>query len=211
MTIDFSPVKNNEITYLEFARQFSVDDLRVATNAYYDLVAEILEGADDAQIAHIPDDPHADDPYAVEGEEHIGWSLAHLVLHVTATLEEGAAFGSLVARGIPAGGRLRVEPDWKLFTTCDQVYQRLKESRRIVNAYFDTWPDEPSLDTMRDLSPKFVARFGEMNAPATYLFALKHFDDHMGQLREVAAQAREAAANGTIRTLADFPHLAASS
>ena len=57
------------------------------------------------------------------------------------------------------------------------------------NAYIETWPDEPLLDTMRDVSERFTARFGEMNAPAAFLFALSHEVGHYAQIEEVRRQA----------------------
>lgn len=191
MFIDFAPVRQHEVQILEFSRNFTVNDLRVAVNTYYETVSDILKGVNDQQIIFEPYDPHAHDPFAKEGEEHIGWNLAHLVLHVTASLEEGAGFSSILARGIKLGGRLRYEPEWRTFTTRAQVMQRLEESRRIVLSYLNTWPDRPNLEILRDLSPKMVEKHGEMNAVAVFLFSLMHFDDHLPQFRETARQARE--------------------
>jgi hypothetical protein len=191
MFINFAPVRSHETTILEFSRQFTVEDLRKATNTYYDTILELIKPLTDEQVTFEPHDPHAHDPFAKAGEEHIGWSLAHLVLHVTASLEEGASFSSILARGIKLGGRLRYEPEWQTFTTKAQVIQRLNESRRMVLSYLNAWPDEPHLEILRELSPKFVEKFGEMNAPAAFLFSLMHFDDHLEQFREAARQARE--------------------
>ena len=101
MLIDFSPVDRHEVQMLEFAKQFSLADLKAATNASIDFMLDIIKDMSDAQLTFLPYDPDADDPHAVEGEEKIGWSLAHLVVHVTASAEEGAAFSSMLARGIP--------------------------------------------------------------------------------------------------------------
>lgn len=191
MFIDYSPVRSGETKMLEFSRRFTPVDLRAETSALYNAVHDIIKDMTDAQITHIPYDPHANDTHAVAGEENIGWSLAHLVLHVTASAEEGAAFGSLLARGIPAGGRLRYEPDWKTYTTKAQVIERLEESRRIVLAYLDAWPNQPHLDVLRDLSPRYIEKVGQMNATATHLSSLMHMDEHLDQFREAARQARE--------------------
>jgi hypothetical protein len=115
------------------------------------------------------------------------------VLHVTASAEEWAAVSSLLARGIAFGrDRLRYEPDWHTFTTRAQVDQRLVESRRMRLAYLDTFPDEPHLNVMRDLSERFIANNGNVNAIVAYLFGLKHEMAHLDQMRETARQMRAA-------------------
>ena len=75
-----------------------------------------------------------------------------MIAHVTASSEEGAAFSSLTARGIPASERPRYETPWRDITTVEQVIQRLEESRRMRHAYLDTWPDNPHLDVYREIS-----------------------------------------------------------
>ncbi len=201
MLIDFALVRSGEQNLMELAQGMSADDLKAATNASLDLILEILGDATDAELVHMPDDPNADDPYAKPGEEHIGWSLAHLVAHVTASAEEDAAMSSILARGIPytREPRLRWETPWRAFQTREQVLQRVAESRRIRLAYLDAWPDEPHLDVFRELSERFVAKFGPQNAPATLLFGLRHEADHYDQLRDARAQAAAALAASAIR------------
>jgi hypothetical protein len=113
---------------------------------------------------------------------------------VTASSEEWAAYSSILARGIvyPAEPRLRCETPWREITTKAQCVQRLQESRRIRLGYLDAWPDAPRLDVLRELSPRFVERFGELNAPACFLFGLKHEVEHLPQMAEAARQARAA-------------------
>lgn len=194
MLIDFSPVDNHEMHLIEFSQRFSIDDLRAATNTHIDMLLDIIADADDAQIAYIPDDPFADDPEADNPEDrYLGWSLAHLIVHVTASAEESAGQSSMLARGISLGGRQRYETYWRTVTTKAQAVQRLEESRRMCLAYLAAWPDVPMLDVYRDVSPRFTERNGLMNATATYLYGLKHTDGHIEQLRETARQAREAA------------------
>jgi len=194
--IDFSPVNNGEMKLLEFSNRFSVADLKAATNASIDFMLDIIKDMNDAQMTFLPHDPNADDPYAVPGEEHIGWSLAHLIVHVTATSEEGAALSSVLARGIPyvREPRLRYETNWHTVTTKAECVQRLEESRRIRLAYLDTWPDTPHLDVFRELSERALERLGPLNAPASFLNGLKHEIGHHEQMREVAQQARAAVA-----------------
>lgn len=195
MSIDFAPVKKGEIKILDYARQFTLDDLRRATNTSIDFMLHLVERSTDEMIAFIPDDPDANDPYAPPDLQHVGWSLGHLVAHVTASSEEWAAYSSILARGIvyPAEPRLRFETDWEIITTRAQAIQRLEESRRMRLAYLDTWPDRPHLNVLRQLSPRYVERHGEMNAPACFLFGLQHEMGHQEQFKEVYRQAREAA------------------
>ncbi len=187
--IDFSPVQNNEMKMLEFAQQFTVDDLRAATNESIDALLDMINGLSDEQVTFDPLDPGANDPYAVEGEENIGWSIAHLVAHVTASSEEGAAISSMLARGVKAKLRNRYETPWRDIVTHVQCVQRLKESRRMRLAFLDTWPDEPHLDVYRKVSKEFVELFGQSNAPAAFLFSLRHETGHYDQIREVRKQA----------------------
>lgn len=196
MLPDFTPVTSGETTLIEWSRQqnLTTNDLRRFTVGVLDEIAAIIGDADDAGVTFIPDDPNADDPHAPEPERYQGWSLAHLVCHTTATSEEWAAVSSILARGIVYGRdpRPRYEPDWHLLKTRAQVDQRLAESRRMRLGYLDTFPDEPHVHVLRDMSERFIANNGPINAFAAYLFGLKHELSHMDQIRETARQMREA-------------------
>lgn len=196
MSFDFAPVENNEMTLLQFSKNFTVEDLRAITNESIDTLLKIVQGLNDTQVTFLPHDPEADDPFAKPGEEKIGWSIAHLVVHVTASSEEWATYSSFLARGIPypAEPRLRYETEWKSVTTTAQCIQRLEESRRIRLGYLAAWPDQPNLEIKRELSPRFIEKFGQFNAPACFLFGLKHEFGHYAQFREVARQAKAATA-----------------
>ncbi|MDE2775529.1 MAG: DinB family protein [Chloroflexota bacterium] len=189
--IDFSPMRAGELTYLEFAARENIGPaaLKQLSDESVDFLLGFLEGLKDADIVFEPADPDADDPFAVEGEEEIGWNFGHLIAHVTASSEEGAALSSLLARGVPAAERPRYETPWRAIKSVAQVRQRLEESRRMRNAYLETWPDAPLLDVCRDVSERFSARFGEMNAPAAFLFGLSHEVGHYEQIEEVRRQA----------------------
>jgi hypothetical protein len=180
----------------EFSRQFSVADLKAAMNDSIDFMLNIIKDMSDAQVAFIPDDPNANDPHAVPGEEHIGWSLAHLIVHATASSEEGAAYSSILARGIPypREPRLRYETNWHTVKTKAECIQRLEESRRMRQALLDTWPDNPQLDVHCELPERALEILGPLNAPAAFLNSLKHEVGHHEQFIEVARQAREAIA-----------------
>ncbi|MFQ3534729.1 MAG: DinB family protein [Aggregatilineales bacterium] len=192
MLIDFSPVRQGGVKLLDFSQRFTFHDLRLAVNAYIDATLDLLADCNDAVLTFEPHDPEAHDPFAPTADQRIGWNLAHLVLHVTASLEEGAAFCSILGRGVPIGGRLRYEPDWRMFTQREQVVGRLEESRRICLAYLDTLPEPPHLDILREMPEQYIAFFGQLNAPANLLLGLLHWDDHMAQMRDAKAQARAA-------------------
>lgn len=195
MAVDYTPLYNGEVKWFDLAQDLTLDDLRAETHRLYDTVRDILADCTDADITFDPYDPHADDPHAETDEErHIGWTLGHLVAHITASNEEGAVFSSLLARGIPAGGRLRNEVPWEKIDTVEKALHRLEESRRMVMAYLDTWPDNPDLHTLREIrSERARAYFGPINAPAAYLTGLSHHNEHIPQFEEVRRQAKAAA------------------
>ncbi len=193
MTIDFAPVRENAMKLEQFAQDYTVDDLRTLTRDLLGKIRAIVEAANDEQVVFLPFDPDANDPAALPGEEHIGWSLAHLVLHTTASAEESAAISSLLARGVVYGRepRLRYEPRWQDVTSKAQVMQRLDECQRICLAYLDAWPDRPLLEIYRDSSANSLEKHGRLNAVANYLHGFRHMDGHLAQFREVLRQALE--------------------
>lgn len=186
---DFGPALRRELKYDAFSADITQDQLITATNTSIDYLLTLLDGLSDADVVFDPVDEEANDPYAVAGEESIGWSVAHLIAHVTASSEEGAAFSSLLARGVPIGGRLRYETPWRDITTVEMCRQRLEESRRMRLAYLKTWPDAPQLDVYREMSERFEAAFGRMNAVGAFLFGLAHEVGHYDQLVDVRTQA----------------------
>lgn len=194
--IDFSPMRDGDVSFIDYAAQAKLGpaELRALSDESIDHLLGLIDGLSDADIVFAPEDPEADDPFAVEGEETIGWNFGHLIAHVTASSEEGAALSSLLARGIPASERPRYETPWRDIMTTAHVRQRLHESRRMRNAYLETWPDAPLLAVVRDVSERFTAKFGEMNAPAAFLFGLSHEVGHYEQIEEVRRQALAARA-----------------
>ena len=185
MLINFQSVFNKEITFSDLASQFDNAGLGNALSSYIDFTLQIVNSLTDEQAVHVPHDPTADDPYAASEEErHAGWSLAHLVMHVTASAEEAAAFSSILARGISIGGRLRSERDWRQVSTCAEVVARLEECRRICLSYLATWPDQPDLDTVR-IMPEDKS-WMKPNAPMSFLAGLMHWHAHVEQLQKAA-------------------------
>lgn len=189
--IDFTAVHAQPATLYDFAQAYTVTDLIEATNASLDLIRDLIERADNTAVVFDPLDPDAHDANAKPGEETIGWSLAHLICHVTSTSEEYAAYGSILARGIAyvREPRLRYETDWRLIDTQTKALQRLDESRRIRLGYLATFPDVPDTTTQRDISTRYHEMFGPQNALSAVMLGLYHEWQHFDQFREVLRQA----------------------
>lgn len=191
MLIDFTSVRGDRARIAEFSEQFTLADLRAWVSRYVNATREIVDSVTDADLFYLPHDPDANDTFATnEDEKFIGWSLAHLVLHVTASAEEGATFTSLLARGIAlaVGTRTRWEKDWKLVTTRAEIEQRLAECERLCLSYLSAVPDNPHLDVFRNMPEKLSHL--RINAVGALLFSLMHWDEHLPQFRQVADQAR---------------------
>ena len=129
--IDFTPMREGELSYKDYATRENIGtgELRALSDESIDFLLGLLDGLTDADIVFDPEDPDANDPFAVAGEEEIGWSFGHLVAHVTASSEEGAALSSLLARGVAASERPRYETPWRDMQTVAQARQRIEESQ----------------------------------------------------------------------------------
>jgi hypothetical protein len=194
MAVDYTPFIEGDVKWAELAAPYSFDDLRAEYNRLYDEMRQILESTTDKAVAYIPHDPDANDTFAANEEDlHVGWSVGHLVAHVTASNEESVLFTSLLARGIAQEGRIRVETPWEEVDTVAKAVQRIEESRRIVMAYFDAMPDEPRLDVLRVYgNEKAAAYFGDINAKGSAMLGLTHNNEHMAQISKTKKQAEEA-------------------
>lgn len=179
LTIDFPAVTERRKSLPEQTAGLTLDDVRSMANDMYDQLEAYAAGLSDEQIRFVADDP--------DQNEEPGWNFAHIILHITASAEEGMALGSSLARGVEFTGRSRYEPDWETFTTAAQVAQRLTESRRMVNALLETWPDEPNLDNSYE-----HGYFGTMNAIAHANVGLLHAQLMMPQVAEIVRQAKAA-------------------
>jgi len=194
--VDFTPILNREKKFIDLWRDdnLTIQDLREATDTSIDYLLDLIADLEDADIRYEPVDEEANDPHAVEGEENIGWTIGHLIAHVTASSEEGAAYSSLLARGVPdVEARPRYETPWRDVDTKSKAVQRLEESRRIRLSYLDTWPDDPHYDNLRQgLSERAQEYFGDLNAPATFLKGLSHEIGHYDQVKDAITQALKA-------------------
>jgi hypothetical protein len=168
------------------------EDLIFFTNSMIDAMLELVKNIPDLFVTFVPDDPDAEDAWAAtEDEKNIAWTLGHVIVHTTASAEERAAHGSMLARGTQIKGRNRYETPWETIGTTAQVIQRLEESRRMRLAFLDTWPDQPHLDNIYD-QKSYVEAYGELNAVGMTLMGLKHDSEHLPQIAEIVRQAEAA-------------------
>ncbi len=195
--LDFTSVKNKTVSFSDLARDLTKTDLCNLTNEMIDSMLSIISDATDEDVVFVPQDPNADDPFGIPEEKDLVWTLGHVAVHTTASSEESAALALTLARGLIPEGRSRYEVSWRTVQTIDQVCRRFEESRRMRLAMLDAWPDEPHLDVTYAPSP----RFGSYNAISRFIMGLYHDDDHLGQLREIMRQAREARSSNTVHQI----------
>jgi hypothetical protein len=188
--LDFAAVRDKQRTMQDLVSGLRPDDLRRLTNEMVDSILGLIAECADADVTFEPSDPGAHDPAAAtEAELNMPWTLGHLIVHVTASSEEAAAIAAELARGVPhRGGRSRSEVHWTTISTLAQCRGRLEESRRMRLASLDMWPDPPHLDNT------YAPREGAdpVNAVVRFVNGLRHDDDHLAQIADVAAQARAA-------------------
>ncbi|WP_420644636.1 DinB family protein [Candidatus Leptofilum sp.] len=186
--LDFTPVRNKEMSYAELVADLTVADLRDLTNEIIDYQLGLLADCTDADVVFEPNDPEANDPYAEdEADTDLAWNLGHLIVHVTASSEEGAALAAEMARGVVRDGRSRSEVPWQTVKTVAQCRQRLEESRRMRLASLEMWPDEPYLDNV-----KMSERLGRIDAYVRFVYGYSHDQGHLAQIERVIAQAKAA-------------------
>jgi hypothetical protein len=178
MKIDLDAVYTGQVSYAEMMREVQHADLYRMTDELFDALKSILAKATDGAVHFVPSDPTASD------HSEQGWTLSHVVTHLTATLEEAAATAAMLARGVQVEERLRSETPWQKLTTLPMVQARLQESRRACRAFLDAWPDAPHLNVTRTLVPLF----GPMDAVGFYAFGIAHGQGHLDQLRETVHQ-----------------------
>jgi hypothetical protein len=184
--LDFSPVRNNKMTFQQLVAGLTQVDLGRLTNEMIDAQLRLIAACLDCDVVFVPLDPDADDPYATtEAEKNLAWTLGHVIVHVTASSEESAFLAAELARGVPhREARSRYEIPWRTLTTIAACRQRLEESRRMRLASLDIWPDEPHLDNV------YASPYASyVNPVVRFVFGLMHDDSHLGQITEIVRQA----------------------
>ncbi len=185
--LDFSAVRNKEMTFIQLTANLTVADLRRLTNEMVDEQLRLISECTDADVVFVPVDSEAHDPYAEdESDLNLAWTLGHLIVHVTASSEEAAYLAAELARGVPyREGRSRYEVYWETVVSIDQCRARLEESRRMRLASLDLWPAAPHLDN------GYQTKSGlEVNPLVRFVFGLSHDDSHLEQIAEVVRQAK---------------------
>ena len=186
--LDFQPVREKKITLQDLVKDLNKADLRRELNDMYDEISLLIADCTDGHVTFEPIDEKADDPYAIEGEEEIAWTLGHVIVHLTASMEESAAIASELARGVKYHGRSRSEVPWWQARTIEYCRTRLAESRRMCLASLEMWPDTPYMENT------YTPAEGAIPHTAISRFAsgLRHTSDHLGQIAEITLQAKEA-------------------
>lgn len=194
--LDFTPVRNKDITIDRLCADLTKDDLCRLSDEMVDAMLDLIAGCADADVVFVPDDPEAEDTYAEDPDEvSLAWTLGHVIVHTTASAEEAAFLATELARGVPLReGRSRYEVPWRSVTTIEQCRQRLEQSRRMRLASLTMWPEPPHLDN------HFTTRSGaRYNAIVRFVLGLSHDDSHLGQIAGIVRQAREGREMGETR------------
>ena len=187
--MDFQAIRDGVVTLTEYASATTKPHLQDMTNEMVDTVLGLIDGCRDEDVTFEPLDPVANDPWAGTQEEaHMAWTLGHVIVHITASAEEAAALAAELARGVELHGRSRYEVPWREMTTIEACRRRLEESRRMRLASLDLWPDPPHLDNVTQAWQDGP----QVNGVGRFILGLMHSEDHLGQIKDIVAQARAA-------------------
>ncbi len=181
--IDFAPVVQKTATLSQIMADLTLDALRALTNESTDTVLNLIATCTDADVTFVPYDPQATD-----STEGVGWTLGHVIVHITAGAEETSFLAAELARGVAHHGRSRYEIPWETVTTIAQCRQRLEESRRMRLATLDIWPDVPHLDNTVEMP--FLKE--HLNAYGYFGLGLMHDSMHFAHIAEIVRQAQAA-------------------
>ena len=187
--LDYQSVREKKATVQDLVKGLTKDDLRRELNEMYDELQRRIGNVTDADVIFEPVDPDANDPHAVEGEEKLPWTLGHVIVHLTASMEEAASVSQELARGVEYHGRSRWEVPFRRAKTIAFCRARLEESRRMSLAALHMWPDTPHLDNTFSLAlgtPSYTAI-------SRFALGLKHASDHLEHISKILRQAKEAA------------------
>lgn len=186
--LDFQAVRDNVLTLNDLVADQGRAQLAELTNEMIDSILILIADCEDVDVSFEPIDPEAHDPYAETAEEvNMPWSLGHVIVHITASAEESAFLAAELARGIKFHGRSRFEIPWQQIQTLDSCVSRMEESRRMMLASLDMWPDPPHLDNIYQTWEKGPV----VNAVSRFVLGLMHTDSHLDQLREIVMQAEQ--------------------
>ena len=98
--LNFAAHAAQEISFDQLITGLCPQDLRCLTNEMVDAMLVMISASTDADVTFQPLDPFANDPYASDSDEvAMSWTLAHVILHTTASAEEAAALAAELARG----------------------------------------------------------------------------------------------------------------
>ncbi|GAB4158082.1 MAG: DinB family protein [Candidatus Promineifilaceae bacterium] len=186
--LDFTAVRDGEMTMDELIAGLTVADLRRLTDEMVDRMLALIADCTDEDVVFMPWDPNANDAYALdEGERGLAWTLGHVIVHTTASAEESAALAAELARGVAYHGRSRAEAPWRQMKTIGQCRARLEESRRMRLASLAMWPDEPHWENT------YVTARGSVIGPVKrFVLGLSHDDAHLEQIADIVRQAKAA-------------------
>ncbi len=186
--LNFDPMREKRMTMAELTQTLSVADLRALTHEMVDEMQRRIAGCSEADAVFQPADPAARDEAGAAEVRDLAWTLAHVIVHTTASAEESAVLAAGMARGVPVDGRSRYEVPWQTVTTTAALRARLEESRRMRIASLELWPDAPHLE--------FTAQYswlqGAFDARGRFVIGLWHDDSHLRQISEIARQSQAA-------------------
>ncbi len=185
--LDFTPVRNQQMSSNELAAPLALADLRSLTNEMVDHILALIATCSDGDVTFVPQDPAANDRFAADpADVNLAWTLGHVIVHTTASAEEAAFLAAELARGVAAHGRSRAETPWQSVTTIAACRARLEESRRMRLALLDAWPAEPHLELLAETIPGRPP----VNAKGRFIGGLSHDDAHLEQIAEIVRQGR---------------------
>jgi hypothetical protein len=181
---DFSRVNAYAIPMDRFVHDWnpSPDELARLTDESVARFRALLSDLTDEELTFVPDDSDAADAAAADpADRDLAWTIAHNVVHATASAEEYAAVAAELARGVDFHGRPRFETPWQRIATVEQARRRLEESRRIRLASLGMWPDVP--DLRRGYAP--WRESGWVNAQGIFAWGLAHDQSHHRQIERI--------------------------
>ena len=144
--LDYQSIREKKVTVQDLVKGLTKDDLRRELHEMYNDIEHRIANATDADVVFQPVDPNAHDPIRQRRRRELAWMLGHVIVHLTATMEEAASISQELARGVEFHGRSRWEVPFREVKTIAFCRARLEESKRMCLAALDIWPDLPHMD-----------------------------------------------------------------